>query len=96
MNSHIATIAVAFLARGAGWYSSCERFLGSYRRCRPGVEHSQYVIFKGLPDASALNEAKNLYSSVRHTPVFLGDDRLDIGTYIEWANQKWRITRTGS
>jgi hypothetical protein len=46
-----------------------------------------YVIFKGFPDASSLNEAKNLFSSVRHTPVILGDDSLDIGAYIEWANQ---------
>jgi len=37
--------------------------------------------------ASALNEANNLFSSVRHTPVFLDDDSLDIGAYIELANQ---------
>lgn len=70
-----------------GWYSSCERFLGSYRRCCPGVEHSLYVIFKGFPDASALDEAKNLFTGVPHTPVFLADDSFDIGAYIEWANQ---------
>lgn len=89
MNSPVATIAVAFLARGAdvGWYPSCERFLGSYRRYRPGVEHSLYVIFKGFPNASALDEAKDLFSSVRHKPVSLGDDSFDIGAYIEWANQ---------
>lgn len=89
MNSPVATIAVAFLARGAdvGWRSLCERFLGSYRRCRPGADHSLYVIFKGFSDASALDEAKNLFSSVRHTPVFLRDDSFDIGAYIEWANQ---------
>lgn len=45
------------------------------------------MIFKGFPDASALGEAKDLFSSVRHTPVFLGDDSLDIGAYFELANQ---------
>jgi hypothetical protein len=89
VNRTLATIAVAFLARGAdaGWRFDCERFLGSYRRCRSGVEHSLYVIFKGYPDAGSLDEAKNLFSSVRHTPMFLGDDSFDIGAYIEWANQ---------
>lgn len=89
MNSHIATIAVAFLARGAdvGWHASCERFLGSYRGCRPGIEHSLYVIFKGFPDASTLDEAKKLFSNVRYKPVFTGDDSFDVGAYIEWANQ---------
>src|SRR5213594_901945 len=89
VNRPVATIAVAFLARGAdvGWRFSCERFLGSYRRCCPGVEHSLYVIFKGFPDAGGLDEVKNLFSSVRYTPVFLGDDSLDIGAYIEWANR---------
>lgn len=89
MDSHVSTIAVAFLARGAdvGWRTACERFLGSYRRCRPGVEHSLYVIFKGFHDANALNEATNLFSRVPHKPVFLADDSFDIGAYIEWANR---------
>jgi hypothetical protein len=89
LKSSFTTIAVAFLARGedAGWRFSCERFLHSYRRCHPGADHSFYVIFKGFPDSRALDEAKNLFSNVRHTSVFLGDDRFDIGAYIEWANQ---------
>jgi hypothetical protein len=70
-----------------GWYSSCERFLGSYRQCSAGVEHSLYVIFKGFPDANALDEARKLFSCAPHKPVFLGDCGFDIGAYVEWANQ---------
>lgn len=89
MSSKIATIAVAFLARGVGeeWRSSCERFLNSYQRYRSGAKHSLYVIFKGFPDADTLSEATRIFGSVEHTPVFLGDDSFDIGAYIEWANQ---------
>lgn len=89
MKNPATTIAVAFLARGADldWRSSCERFLRSYQRYRPGADHSLYVIFKGFPDDRALDEGKTLFSSVPHTPVFLSDDRFDIGAYIEWANQ---------
>lgn len=89
MNSSSATIAVGYLARGAdaGWRSSCERFLRSYRQCRSGAEHSLYVIFKGFHDASSLDDARNLFSSVHHKPVFLDDESFDIGAYIEWANQ---------
>jgi hypothetical protein len=89
MNKRAAKIAVAFLARGAdeGWRYSCERFLSSYERHRPGINHSLYAIFKGFPYASALDEAKDLFSRVHYTPVFLGDDSFDIGAYVEWANQ---------
>lgn len=89
MDSPVVTIAVAFLARGAGedWRGSCERFLNSYRKRSPGVEHSLYVIFKGFVDAVALDQARNLFSVVHHTAVFLDDDKLDIGAYVEWANK---------
>ncbi len=85
----MATVAVAFLARGAddGWDASCARFLASYRRYRPGIDHLLYVIFKGFSDACALNEAENLFKGVRQTPVFLDDNSFDIGAYIECADQ---------
>ena len=89
MNNSSATIAVVFLARGANedWRTSCERFLGSYRRFDPGIDHSLHVIFKGFPDANTQNEAVNLFSCEDYKPVFLNDDGLDIGAYIEWANR---------
>ena len=88
MNNSITKIAVVFLARGAdkNWHQSYKRFLDSYRRCRPGVKHSLYVIFKGFPDTSSLDDARSLFRCVPHTPVFLSDNNLDIGAYIEWAN----------
>ncbi len=89
MNSSIGTIAVAYLARGAdeSWRSSCERFLDSYHKHCPGIEHSLHVLFKGFPNIGVLDEAKNLFDGVCHAPVFLDDDRFDVGAYIEWANQ---------
>jgi len=82
------TIAVAYLARGADkdWLLSFERFLNSYRRNPAGIEHSLYVIFKGFAHNTDLKKAKALFNSVHHKPVLLGDDSLDIGAYIEWAN----------
>ena len=89
VNNQIASIAVAFLARGADkdWRASCKRFITSYSNNRPGIEHSLYVIFKGFPDDLALEDAKNLFQTVPHTAVFLNDNSFDIGAYIEWANQ---------
>jgi len=88
MKSAIRTIAVTFLARGAdvGWRLSCKRFVASYQRYHSGADYSLYVIFKGFSDTKSLDEAKSLFSSVRYTPVFLDDNSLDIGAYIEWAN----------
>ncbi len=82
------TIAVAYLARGADkdWFLSCERFLDSYKRNAPGVTHSLYVIFKGFADNADLEKAEALFNYVPYKPVFLDDESLDIGAYIEWAN----------
>ena len=89
MNGQPSSIAVAFLARGAdsGWYSSCDRFLRSYQRWISGVDHTLYIIFKGFSDEYTLNEAKDLFKCLDHIPIYLGDKNLDIGAYIEWANQ---------
>lgn len=89
MNHQFPSIAVAYLARGAGknWLASFEQFLRSYQNNNAGVDHSLYIIFKGFSDDSTLKEAKKLFSTVPYTPIHLGDDNLDIGAYIDWANQ---------
>ena len=89
--SHVSpakTIAVACLVRGAerDWLSSCERFIDSYRRNRPGIMHSLYVIFTEFVRDADLIKAKDLFHNVCHSPVFLDDNSFDIGAYIEWAN----------
>jgi hypothetical protein len=82
------TYAVAYLARGADkeWYASFKRFLDSYNRNPAGIDHSLYVIFKGFANNSDLEKAQRLFAAVPHQPVFLGDDKLDVGAYIEWAS----------
>ena len=82
------TIAVAYLARGADtdWQLCFKRFIESYRQNKSGIKHTLYVIFKGFEHSSDLEEAKTLFSNVQHKPVYLNDDSLDIGAYIEWAS----------
>lgn len=82
------TIAVAYIARGADkdWLLSSERFLDSYKCNQSGIKHSLYVIFKGFMHNTDLEKAKALFNSIPYKPVYLGDDSLDIGAYIEWAN----------
>jgi hypothetical protein len=82
------SVAVAYLARGAGndWLASCERFLSSYTRHSAGIEHRLWILFKGFPDAASLSQAQQLFSRLRHESLFLADDSFDIGAYIEWAN----------
>jgi hypothetical protein len=81
------TRAVAYIARGADRdsYASFERFLDSYSRNPAGVAHTLYVIFKGFGNSADLERAQSLFAAVPHQPVFLGDDKLDIGAYMEWA-----------
>jgi hypothetical protein len=82
------TYAIAYLARGADKesYASFGRFLDSYRRNPAGIDHSLYVIFKGFANNADLRRAQNLFAAVPHQPVFLSDDKLDVGAYIEWAD----------
>lgn len=89
MSNGTRKIAVAYLARGAdnSFRSSCERFLRSYRRWRPGVAHSLYVIFKGFASADELGEARDLFNIIPHHELFLDDETFDIGAYLEWASR---------
>ena len=82
------TIAVAYLARGAdsNWLLSFERFINSYTRNDAGIEHSLYVIFKGFANNTDLKNGRALFNCIPHETIFLNDDTLDIGAYIEWAN----------
>jgi hypothetical protein len=48
--------------------------------------YSLYVIFKGFANNTDLENARALFHCIPHEAVFLGDDSLDIGAYIEWAN----------
>jgi hypothetical protein len=82
------TIAVAYIARGAdeGWLLSFSRFINSYKHNSAGINHSLYVIFKGFVNKTDLEVAEAIFSSIPYKPIYLGDESLDIGAYIEWAN----------
>jgi glycosyltransferase involved in cell wall biosynthesis len=83
------SIAVAYLARGAdkNCFQSFERFRDSYKNNHAGCTHSFYIIFKGFSSDDDLNKAVNLFEGIPFSPVFLEDDKFDLGAYIEWANQ---------
>jgi hypothetical protein len=82
-------IAVAYLARGADldWRASFERFLRSWRRFRPGTEHSLYVIFKGFSHERDLQAARALFAPLPHTPLLLDDAGFDMGAYARCARR---------
>lgn len=88
MNDIKKAIAVAYLARGSdiNWLSSFEQFLNSYERHQAGCKHSLYVIYKGFKNSDDLEKAASLFTRIPHEPVYLGDDKFDLGAYIEWAN----------
>lgn len=83
-----ADTALVYLARGAeaDHLERFDRFLRSYPRIESGIQHSLYVIFKGYADPGALSVARERFSAVKHAPLFLDDERFDIGAYAEAAN----------
>lgn len=88
MNKNDKTIAVAYLARvkDSGWRHSFKRFVDSYMRCRPGINHKFYVLFKGLSDVRGYDNAISIFKSVNYIPIYLEDNHFDIGAYMDWAN----------
>ena len=81
------SIAVVYLARGAdkNAMGSFRRFLDSYQRFKPGIPHNFYIIYKGFGKPDELRATQDLFHTVPHQPVFLDDNSLDIGAYIEWS-----------
>ena len=79
------SIAVAYLARGADkdCFLSFQRFVNSYRYNSAGINHSLYIIFKGFSKNTDLKKAKTIFSNVKYNCIFLQDNGLDIGAYIE-------------
>lgn len=83
-----STVAVAYLARGVdrNWLESVHRFVDSYILNNPGLPHKFYVIYKGFACNSDLLQAKKVFAQIPNHPIYLDDDKFDIGAYIEWAN----------
>jgi len=79
--------AVVFIARGKTneEIHSIQRFLDSYLKFRPGLEHKLYVVIKGFENQDALSKVLNSLDRVRHEKIQMADETFDIGAYISAA-----------
>lgn len=78
-------VAVAYLARMAEGLDPLRRFIQSYVRHVAGIEHDLVVIYKGFTQATSLNAARSVFSSIRHIGIEVSDDGFDIGAYLAVA-----------
>ena len=77
----VGQIGVVFLARVADGIPSLARFARSYERCEAGVDHELIVIFKGDEQSPELQQAKAVFSRIRHTGIGVPDEGFDLGAY---------------
>ena len=79
--------AVVFLARGKTNEEilSIQRFIDSYLKYRPGLEHKLYVVLKGFQNQDALLKVLSSLDRVPHEKIQLADKTFDIGAYISAA-----------
>ncbi|WP_213952840.1 hypothetical protein [Variovorax sp. dw_954] len=82
-------VAVVYLAWGRArrMINPYHRFFESYCTYLAGIDHRLYIIFKGFDSAAACVNTRKIFDSVEYTPIFTGDEGLDIGAYFEAAPQ---------
>ena len=78
-------VALAYLARHAEGVAPLRRFLESYTCHPPGIEHELVVVYKGYPQASALDAARAVFASLPHRGIEVEDAGYDIGAYLTAA-----------
>jgi len=76
-----AQIGAVFLARVADGVGPLGRFARSYERWEAGVDHELIVIFKGDEQSPELQQAKAVFSRIRHTAISVPDHGFDLGAY---------------
>jgi len=83
-----SSLAVFYLCRVAdpNWKFLALRFLSSYLKYLPGSDHVLYVIYKGVSNNHAAEEAEEIFKSIKSNKIFVDDDGYDIGAYIKIAN----------
>jgi hypothetical protein len=82
-----SNVAVAYLARGldSNALINFQNFADSYKKFRPGLAHTFFIIFKGFHDKNLLKKAKTIFRSLNYSPFFCGDNEFDIGAYRDFA-----------
>ena len=78
------SIAVVYLARitSDADEQAARKFVSSYELNSSGLNHNLVVIFKGI-EKKRLNRARKIFSNLEYQPIYLNDNSLDIGAYIE-------------
>lgn len=78
------SIAVVYLARitSDADEQAARKFVSSYELNSSGLNHNLVVIFKGI-EKKSLNRAREIFSNLEYQPIYLNDNSLDIGAYIE-------------
>jgi hypothetical protein len=78
------SIAVVYLARITSNEDeqAARKFVSSYVMNSSGLNHNLVVIFKGI-EKKSLNKVREIFSNLDYQPIYLNDNSLDIGAYIE-------------
>lgn len=78
-------VAIAYLARHAEGIAPLRRFVASYARHSPGIEHDLVVIYKGFGQTGSLESARSIFAPLPHVGIELADAGFDIGAYLAAA-----------
>jgi hypothetical protein len=83
------SLALFYLACGADTdhLKLFRRFVFSYRKVSPGLEHKLYVIFKDFKDIEHLKSALETFSQQNYHPIYMDDEPFDVGAYVCAAKQ---------
>ncbi len=57
------------------------RFVAAFNKYLPGTDHDLFIIFKGFDSEADLDDAKAVFSAVRHEALSTDDDNFDLGAY---------------
>lgn len=83
-----SSVAVVYLARKSNGVASWQSFLDSYTNLSAGIGHQLVIVYKGFEgDGAGLMLAQKLFSEVESEAIFVTDQCLDIGAYLQAAHQ---------
>ncbi|HEY0516629.1 MAG TPA: hypothetical protein VGD00_05875 [Solirubrobacteraceae bacterium] len=80
-------ICLVHLVRERNGIEPFARFIDSYRRQDPGVEHELVMLYKGFGGPGALEAHRRLLSGLRFEEQLIADDGFDVDAYVGVAGQ---------
>lgn len=83
-----SSVAVVYLARKINGVASWRSFLDSYTNLSAGIDHQLVIVYKGFEgDDAGLLLAQKFFSEVESEAIFVTDECVDIGAYLQAAHQ---------